>query len=51
MLDLKNKWVLITGASRGIGKISALFMASLEIKENDNNHDLINETGHHKEND
>lgn len=27
MVDLKNKWVLITGASRGIGKLSALFMA------------------------
>lgn len=27
MLDLKDKWVLITGASRGIGKLSAIFMA------------------------
>lgn len=27
MTNLKNKWVLITGASRGIGKLSALFMA------------------------
>ncbi len=27
MTDLKGKWVLITGASRGIGKLSALFMA------------------------
>ncbi|MCR4625592.1 MAG: SDR family oxidoreductase [Lachnospiraceae bacterium] len=27
MLDLREKWVLITGASRGIGKLSALFMA------------------------
>lgn len=27
MVDLKGKWVLITGASRGIGKLSALFMA------------------------
>ena len=27
MLDLKEKWVLITGASRGIGRLSALFMA------------------------
>ncbi len=27
MINLKNKWVLITGASRGIGRLSALFMA------------------------
>lgn len=27
MVDLKGKWVFITGASRGIGKLSALFMA------------------------
>ena len=27
MLDLTGKWVLITGASRGIGKLSAKFMA------------------------
>lgn len=27
MINLKNKWVLITGASRGIGKLSAQFMA------------------------
>lgn len=27
MLDLNGKWVLITGASRGIGRLSALFMA------------------------
>ena len=27
MVDLKEKWVLITGASRGIGRLSALFMA------------------------
>lgn len=27
MENLKNKWVLITGASRGIGRLSALFMA------------------------
>ena len=27
MIDLKGKWVLITGASRGIGRLSALFMA------------------------
>lgn len=27
MTNLKEKWALITGASRGIGKLSALFMA------------------------
>lgn len=27
MIDLKGKWVLITGASRGIGRLSAEFMA------------------------
>lgn len=27
MISLANKWVLITGASRGIGRLSALFMA------------------------
>lgn len=27
MVDLSGKWVLVTGASRGIGKLSALFMA------------------------
>lgn len=27
MTDLKGKWVLITGASRGIGRLSAVFMA------------------------
>ena len=27
MTNLKNKWVLITGASRGIGRLSALCMA------------------------
>ncbi len=27
MTDLTNRWVLITGASRGIGRLSALFMA------------------------
>nr|MCR5205569.1 SDR family oxidoreductase [Lachnospiraceae bacterium] len=27
MLDLTGKWVLITGASRGIGRLSARFMA------------------------
>ena len=27
MLDLREKWVLITGASRGIGRLSALSMA------------------------
>lgn len=27
MVDLKGKWVLITGASRGIGRLSALFLA------------------------
>ena len=28
MVNLRGKWVLVTGASRGIGKLSALFMAS-----------------------
>ncbi len=27
MTNLKGKWVLVTGASRGIGRLSALFMA------------------------
>ena len=27
MINLKDKWVLITGASRGIGRLSAKFMA------------------------
>lgn len=27
MLDVKSKWALITGASRGIGRLSAIFMA------------------------
>ena len=27
MKDLRGKWVLITGASRGIGRLSAVFMA------------------------
>ena len=27
MIDLKGKWVLITGASRGIGRLTARFMA------------------------
>lgn len=27
MINLKSRWVLITGASRGIGRLSALFMA------------------------
>lgn len=29
MKDLRGKWVLITGASRGIGKLTAEFMASM----------------------
>ncbi len=29
MIDLKGKWVFITGSSRGIGRLSALYMASL----------------------
>lgn len=28
MVDVKNRWALITGASRGIGYLSAIFMAS-----------------------
>ena len=27
MVDVKGKWALITGASRGIGRLTALFMA------------------------
>jgi len=27
MVDVKGKWALITGASRGIGYLAALFMA------------------------
>ena len=27
MLDLKGKWVLVTGASRGIGRLAATLMA------------------------
>ena len=27
MLDLKGKWVLITGASRGLGRLAAKLMA------------------------
>lgn len=27
MVNLKDKWVLVTGASRGIGRLSALYMA------------------------
>lgn len=27
MISLKDRWVLITGASRGIGRLTALFMA------------------------
>jgi len=29
MVDVKNRWVLITGANRGIGKLSAYFMADM----------------------
>lgn len=28
MIDLKGRWVFITGAARGIGRLAALFMAS-----------------------
>ncbi len=28
MISVKGKWTLITGASRGIGRLAALFMAS-----------------------
>ncbi len=28
MFDVKGKWALVTGASRGIGRLSALFLAS-----------------------
>ena len=27
MFNVKNRWAFITGASRGIGKLSAVFMA------------------------
>ena len=27
MVDIKGKWALITGASRGIGYLTALFLA------------------------
>ena len=27
MVDVKGRWALITGAARGIGRLSALFMA------------------------
>ena len=27
MVDVKGKWALITGASRGLGKLTALFLA------------------------
>lgn len=29
MVDVKNRWALITGASRGIGYLTAKFMASM----------------------
>lgn len=29
MVDVKNRWALITGANRGIGKLSAYFMADM----------------------
>ena len=28
MIDLKGKWVLITGASRGLGRLATMVMAS-----------------------
>lgn len=32
MVDMKDRWVLITGASRGIGKLTAVFMAEQGAK-------------------
>ena len=29
MIDLRGKWVFITGSSRGLGRLSAIYMASL----------------------
>lgn len=49
MTDLKEKWVLITGASRGIGRLTALFMAEqgcnliLHSRKLDGTKDLLEE--------
>lgn len=33
MLDLKGKWVLVTGAARGLGRLAAEFMAQKLLKK------------------
>ena len=32
MIDVRGKWALITGASRGIGYLAAMFMADTDLK-------------------